>query len=173
LAAILSVVFIVGATASTLRLTKGVPSLLQENVITQYNNIQEAEFALGAKISLPAYFPEIFMWPPQQIQIKREGKTSLISLVFLTQRGKQPGLVIHQIFFSETKTTPELDFVQPKLPDSESIVRVGNEIGDLKTGTDENGRKWSCLTWGIQDCTVIVMSLCDRKNLLRIAASID
>ena len=62
-------VAVVGAVAASLLVLDAMPWLLSGLVrgVTAHRSVEAAETALGAKLLLPAYFPDTYRWPPAAI----------------------------------------------------------------------------------------------------------
>lgn len=165
----LSIIFVMGMIVISLYLLKRVPSYLQESKEKSYNNIEEAEYALGLRIFLPSYFPEYLIWPPSEIKVVRKPSLT-ISLVFLSRSRRNPSLVFHQIFSSIKEVKPS--FTELKRPLQESRVSVGEVNGTLITGTGEDGKRWMQLNWRAADRRMILIANCSVEDLLKIARSI-
>jgi len=62
-------VSVLAAAAASLLVLDSVPWLLSgaERGVSTYRNVEEAERALGTTLLMPAYFPEIYRWPPSEV----------------------------------------------------------------------------------------------------------
>jgi hypothetical protein len=62
-------VAVVAGAAAALLVLDAVPWLLSGagRGVTTYRSVEEAERALGTKLLVPAYFPEIWRWPPSSV----------------------------------------------------------------------------------------------------------
>jgi hypothetical protein len=61
---------VLGAVAASLLVLDAVPGVLSGlgRDVTAYRSVEAAEAALGAKLLLPAYFPDAYHWPPEAIR---------------------------------------------------------------------------------------------------------
>lgn len=62
-------VAVVGATAAALLVLDAVPRLLSGagRGVTTFRNVEAAERALATTLLLPAFFPDVYRWPPSEV----------------------------------------------------------------------------------------------------------
>lgn len=92
-------VAVVGAVAASLLVLDAVPWLLSGLVrgVTAHRSVDAAETALGAKLLLPAYFPDTYRWPPEEIRtVSRPTRAASIALVPL-RAGGEPVLFVQSL----------------------------------------------------------------------------
>jgi len=167
---ILSLILIIALTVGVLRLLDILPSYIQgeAGVTKHYATVEEAESKLKMKILLPAYFPDYLSWPPSLIKVERRPVIK-VSLSFLSRKGEDVALTIHQVL-SDTKDIPREALLPAPILQEREVLIDGWE-GRLTLVIGEDGRTWNRLSWRGDDRWLVILSRFPPADLLRMARS--
>lgn len=154
---------VLGATAATLAALDAVPAWIlgEPRDVRRVSSQQEAERRLGARLVLPAYFPDTLAWPPRTIRVLGGPRAS--ALLECDGRDGQPRLVLAQT--ARPGDVPER-LLAPSRPLSETSVAMGAaaaEPGALRRVVGPDGEVWQEVAWRHGG----------RQVLLRLKGSVD
>lgn len=123
-------VLVMVTTAVVLSALDRVPGLLAgtPHRARVYPGLEEAERALGARIWLPAFYPEDLRWPPSRVEASASAPTTVLVRVRAREGGGEK-LVVAQCLgcFDE----PPTDLLPPGRVLGTSEVRVGTNAARL------------------------------------------
>jgi len=157
-----------GILAIALHALNWVPELFRPGLAKAYPDVETAGRVLGIKnVPVPSYFPENISWPPSTVvaqnypypaillQFNSEETSEQIMVITRTTGGKRPLL----------KTSVE-DIVE------QSRADLNGQEATLVTGTCEEDRPCSLITWQAEGQQTSVLLYERPFELIRIAQSI-
>jgi hypothetical protein len=159
-------VWVAGATGVTVAALGALPGWItgDQGTVRTFATIQEAERRLGARILIPGYFPERFVWPPKTIRVA-SGRRGSVRLDLDTRDGS-PDLHILQSTREGEPIAAEL--LQDRTVLRTSRTRVGSHpatISDVLV----DGIPQRELAWELQGRAMILRSAEDVEDLFRMA----
>jgi len=159
-----------GATALGLAGLDRLPGLLldQPPQTTRLQSLEEARRRMPRGILLPAYFPEVLVWPPSRVLGRTRWPETLL-LVFDSRQTRSAALVLCQSWSSEG-CTPRL--LPPLEVFHEVEAQVGARPARLSAGRTASGEVWEQvrLDWDGREVTLRLRGR--TLELLRIAESL-
>ena len=125
-AAIFAVVL--GGAAGALVLLDGVPTAFESDAPRFFATLSEAETAMGARFTLPAYFPDHLEWPPSVIEARAAPLQLAIDV--RERAGGDPVILLREWEGDATHFRPPLD------------LRITGAGAAWEIGLDVSGREW-------------------------------
>lgn len=165
---VLPLVTVMGITAVALGTLKMVPPLLREEPSREYGSIEEAGWALGQSISIPAYFPDYLAWPPASIVVQRQPNLEA-RLLFRSRWEGAEVLWIRQIPSRIEPPTPF--FPQPVQVLERRTVALREAQGTLLVARAEDGTLYRHLGWISGDRYLEVTTRYPEEELLTMGRS--
>lgn len=137
---------VMGAAAGTLRGLDSLAGYLlgEPKGVKRYRSVEEVERKIGARLWLPAYFPDTLEWSPAAVTLSR-GASAVVALSFTGRAGDGPRLFIYQTFRQAAAIPIEL-LQSGQLLHSTAVSLDGAE-GDLRRILGEDGEVWHALLW--------------------------
>lgn len=129
--------------------------------------VAEAERRLGARLVLPAYYPQRLAWPPEEIRIAG-GRRGSFRLRLAARDGGSPLVFLAAIRPGEP-IAPEL--VGERTVVGERRLAIGLHPARLASVLVD-GLSWQELSWEVDGHAVILRSQADIDELVRIARSL-
>lgn len=165
----ISLMLIMGLVTGTLVILNAVPPLIhKDQAIQTFDTIEEAEYKLGVRLLLPAYFPDYISWPPTKTQVQQR-PYRMVSLSFQGRRNQDLMMTIHQVFSEQTLTLPELF---PVTSFGRGIpIKLNTQKATFATFVKGDGQRWNCVWWRGSDRQVIITARFPEIELLKIAKS--
>lgn len=167
LGALASVVVVFGAAAVMLYAVDALPALVtgEPRHVRRAATVDEVERRLRARLVLPYYFPNTYVWPPRKIRYTVGPPASAA----VTAEGRDPG---GQLLVAETLAPGA---IPPQLiPDAQVIhkspIAVGPYSGTLSRVVEDGLVGWQ-ITWQQGGRNLLVRSRGSIEELLRIARS--
>ena len=162
---------VMGTTAGLLRGLDALGRYLQGEPRggTRYGSVEEVERRLGARLLLPAYFPETLEWPPATIRLLAGPPPSVV-LSFAGRKGSGQRLVIYyQISGGAGPILPE------PLPPGQVLhtttVSLQGSEGELSRIASEDGEIWHALSWEKEGRRIALRFKGPLGELLKMARS--
>lgn len=164
-------VLVMAVTAVALKALDRVPSLLAgtPHRARVFGSIEEAERAVGARIWLPAYYPDELEWPPASIEATTTPPLAVVVRIARRSDGRERLVVVQSI--GET-AAPAPDFLPPADELGTAAVRVGAHAARLSrvlVGPYERHDLW----WDQGGRRVTLRYSGSMETLLLIAASLE
>lgn len=163
---------VMGATAGALRGLDALAGYLQGEPrgVKRYRSIEEVEKKVGARVLLPAYFPDTLAWPPAAVRLARRPWPT-VALSFAGREGNGHRLFIYQTFGEAGSLSPELLPPPGQLLNTTTVLLDGSE-GRLSRIVGENGEIWHVLTWEKDGRQLALRFRGPVEELLRMARSL-
>jgi hypothetical protein len=163
---------VVAAFAVGLKAVDRLPTLLSgmPHGARVYASVEEAERAMGARVWLPAYYPDSLAWPPARVDTW-PGPPAMVALHVNARGSSQERLVLVQSFGSPASPPPEL------LPPAEvlttSEVFIGGRAAVVSRAVVPGGEVVHDVRWDHGDRRIVVRYHGPVEELLLIAASLE
>jgi hypothetical protein len=143
---VLSWLAVVGAFILALEALDRLPTLLSgtPHGVRVYASVEEAQRAVGARIWLPAYYPDTLAWPPARIDAW-PGPPAMVALHVAARAGGQEWLVLVQSFTAPANPPPVL--LPPVQVLTTSDVTVGGRAAILTRVVAPGGEVMHDVTW--------------------------
>ena len=166
---LIPLVLTVGFVALILRILALVPPWLQPEGPRSFATVEEAERALGLRVTLPAYFPDYLVWPPARITGQHEPYPQL-SISFLSREKGTEALWL-------VRAVPETREQLPHLIVPADIRETGPfVVGDL-AGTRivalGGGIIYYQFSWWQEDQYMVIATTYPEEELLSMVRSMD
>lgn len=161
---------VTGAAGGALRGLDALAGYLQGEPrgVKRYGSIEEVEGKLGARLSLPSYFPDTLQWPPAAVRIAG-GARPAVALTFHGREGSGQRLILYQTLGSPAPIPRRLH------PPGELLhargVRLDGLEGRLSRILGEDGEIWHEVTWESRGRGMALRFKGPVDELLRIARS--
>jgi len=167
---IVTLAAVLGAAAGLLRVADSLPALLRgQEGVARLPSIEAAEQTLGARLWLPAYFPDTIAWPPTAVVVHR-GPPPFVTLTFADRAG-EPTLVIGQSLGSVAVAPPSEPFPRAQVLHSVTVALHGADVKLVRL-VDREGRTWHHLAWEMEGRRLSLRSRGSADELLRMARSV-
>lgn len=165
----ITVILVVGMVTGTLLILNALPPLIhKDQAIQAFPTVEEAEYKLGVKLHLPAYFPDYIAWPPAKTQV-RQRPYRVVSMSFHAQRNQDLVMTIHQVFAEQTLSLSDLfllNSIGQEIP-----IKLNTQAAHFTSFVKNDGQKWNCVWWKSSDRQVIITARFSETELLKIAKS--
>jgi hypothetical protein len=164
-----TLVWVVGVSAAAVAGLGALPGWLagEERGVHHVATIEVAERRLGARVILPAVYPERLAWPPAQIRIAG-GRRGSVELTLVDHAGA-PALQLLQ-------STAEGEPIAPALLADRSVKGSQRTSVDSRPATLSSvhvgGEAWQELSWDLRGRSVILRGRGDLDELYRMAGSV-
>lgn len=139
----------------------------EERGVHRVASIQDAERRLGARIILPAVYPERLAWPPAEIRVAG-GRHGSVALTFVDRAGA-PALQLIQ-------STEEGAPIAPALLRDRTVHGLRRTSVDARPATLSRvhvaGEGWDELAWDLRGRSIVLRGRGDLGELYRMAASV-
>lgn len=129
--------------------------------------VEEAERRLGARLVLPAYYPQRLAWPPEEIRVSG-GRRGSFRLRLAARDGGAPLVFLAAVRPGEP-IAPEL--LGERTIVGERRLAIGPHPARLASVLVD-GLSWQELSWEVDGHAVILRSRADIDELVRIARSL-
>lgn len=161
---------VMGATAGILRGLDAFGGYLQgeRRGVKEYRSIESVERKVGARVLLPAYFPDTLEWPPATVRLSGEPSPA-VALSFVGRQGKGHQLFIAQTLGGPSSIPPEL--LPPGQRLHATVIAVNGSEARLSRVVGEDGEIWHELSWRTEGRQLALRFKGPVDELLRIARS--
>jgi hypothetical protein len=160
-------IWVSGATALTLALLGRAPGWLagEERHVRIVERVEEAARRTGARLYLPAYFPQRLAWPPERIRIAG-GHGGSVAITFASAEDGLPSLILFQATVAGEPISPLLLGKARVLHQSRTTVgttpaTIGNVLAD--------GANWQQLSWQVGGIQLVLRARSAEPELHRLA----
>jgi hypothetical protein len=169
---VLSWLLVVAAFALGLKAADRLPTLLSgtPHGVRVYATVADAERALGARIWLPAYYPDTLAWPPSRVDTW-PGPPAMVALHVNARAGGQERMVLVQSFGAPAGPPPLL--LPPAQVLTTTDVPIGGRTGLLMRVVAPGGEVMHDVSWDHGQRRVTVRYHGPVEELLLIAASLE
>ncbi|HTN51181.1 MAG TPA: hypothetical protein VML50_02160 [Anaeromyxobacter sp.] len=164
-----ALVWVVAASAAVLAGLGALPGWIagEARAVARVRSVDEAERRLGARLALPAYFPQRLAWPPAAVRVA--GGRGGSAAIEVAGRDGAPALLLLQ-------ATEEGGEIAAALLGERTVVStrraaVGSVPATLAAVLVE-GRPWEELSWQVGGRAVVLRSCGGEEELFRIAHSV-
>jgi hypothetical protein len=161
---------VLGATAGVLRLLDVLPGRLRQEPsgVSRVVSVADAERVMGARVWLPAYFPDTLRWPATAVTV-HPGRPRAVTLAFADASGEVVLLLVESLSPSAA--------IPPPLPARgqllyEGPVTIGDASATLSRFVGDDGRVWHDLVWSRDGRTLAMRARGPVEELVRVAASV-
>jgi hypothetical protein len=166
----LTAVFVLAA--GGLKLLDRIPGLVlgTPHGVTRYQDIEQAERALGQDVLVPPYFPDTLRWPPTSIEATA-GPSPAVALRFAGRDGRPDRLQICETLGPDEASAREI------LPDvavlETATVLVEGTRARLRRVLADDGRLLHELTWRLGQRSFVLRFDGPVDQLLAMAQSLE
>jgi hypothetical protein len=160
-----TLVWVAGATVVTLAVLGAMPGWItgDKGIVREATSIQDAERRLGARILVPGYFPDRFVWPPRSIHVAG-GRRGSVRLDFAARTGPDLHLL---------EATREGEPIAPELLGDRTVLRTSRtSVGKLPATLSDvlvDGTLHRELAFELNGWAVVLRSSGDVEELFRMA----
>jgi hypothetical protein len=160
-------IWVSGATVLTLALLGKAPGWLagEERHVRTVERVEDAARRAGARLYLPAYFPQRLAWPPERIRIAG-GQGGSVAITFASTEDGLPSLILFQATVAGEPISPLLLGKARVLHQSRTTVGTSpatyaNVLAD--------GANWQQLTWQVGGIQLVLRARSAEPELYRLA----
>lgn len=162
---------VLGAMAGLLRGLDALAGYLggEPRGVKRYRSIEEVEKKLGARVFLPAYFPDTLERPPAGIRLV-SGSPPSLAVSFLGREGKTERLFVYQTV-GGADAIPSAVLPSGQLLHT-TVISLDASEGTLSRVLGEDGEIWHVLTWQRRGRQLALRFKGSVEELLRMARSL-
>jgi hypothetical protein len=160
-------IWVSGATAMALAVLGAAPGWFagEGRHVRMLKSVDEAARGVGARLYLPAYFPQRLAWPPGRIRIAG-GRGGSVAITFNSSSDHLPSLILFQATRPGEPVSPLLLGSQRVLNESRTTVgalpaAISNVVID--------GAVWQQLSWQLDGIPLVLRARVDELELHRLA----
>jgi hypothetical protein len=135
-----------------------------------YASVTEAEAALGARVWLPAYYPDSLAWPPSRVAA-RPGRPASVALRVIGRPSGRERLVIVESIGGTAPPPPEL--LAPAEVLTESQVAIGGRAAVVARVVIPGGEVVHDVRWDHDERRIVLRYHGPVEELLLIAESLE
>ncbi len=137
---------VLAAAAVALKAIDRVPALLSGTPqgARVYGSVEEAERAVGAKVWLPAFYPETLAWPPARIDAFAAGHSWVAVHIAGRADGRERLVLVQSL---DAPAPPPRLLLDPALTLQSSEVEIGERRGTLLRVATDGGQTLNELSW--------------------------
>jgi hypothetical protein len=156
--------------AAVMRALDGVPALLrgEPRTVRRYDTIDAFERDTRTQLLLPFYFPDTLAWPPSAVYwAGGDGRPT--SVTFADRASGQTHMIVAQCLDGECVIPSRL--LPPGRELERTTTQVAGSPADVLQRANENGRRWTEVTWRQYGRRVVLRLYGGNEDVLRIARS--
>jgi hypothetical protein len=161
---------VLGATAGVLRILDALPGRLRHEPpgVRRVASVEDAERVVGARLWLPAYFPDSLRWPPATVTV-HAGPPPAVTLAFEDAAGEVVLLLVESL--ARRLAAPPPAPAAPQVLQVRPVV-IGDAEATLSRFVGHDGRVWHDLAWTLDGRSLVLRSRGPAEDLVRIGGSI-
>ena len=157
-----------GILAAGLSLLNAMPAQIQQPAVQRFDSIEAAQRGAGIKLTLPAYFPDYFSWPPSAIEVNRRPYLT-VYLAFTARASGSEALWSYETISRE----PQADNLVP-LPQHVTQMKtfpIKHIQGTLVIGLTSTGETLYQLRWTDGERRHVISTTYSLDELIIMAGS--
>lgn len=153
-----------------LSLMNWLPSMISEDFVRRYDNIEEAARSLGFKNKaiVPKYFPEGISWPPSMILAQKKPYKAVVIEFSETEAMKTVLIIVLSSLKDRNQQLQRITMTELK---EKTEYMLNGKTALLEVGTCDSGITCSRMNWQEDSLHFTVLLLSSPFELIKVAES--
>jgi hypothetical protein len=160
-------IWVAGATAGTLGVLGRTPGWLagEERHVRTVATVDDAARRVGARLYLPAYFPQRLAWPPARVRVAG-GRGGSVEATFRSSEDGLPSLVLFQATVPGEPVSPLLLGKARVLHESRTTIGTTPAV---IASVLADGANWQQLSWQVGGISIVLRARSAEPEIHRLA----